>query len=104
MVFQFVHPEAPTPIPPGFARCPDGLLAIDDQTLTSVIKVEPFDNTDSKSVESVHKTHLWANPIHGWVPLARFKEWAHEAKLREMPEPSPEGSVTTRAEEEGGSK
>lgn len=94
MMFHFVHPETAAAaaaaaqarqVPSGFSICPDGVLAIDDQALTQVTKVEPFDNTDPQSVESVHRSSLWSD-AQGWVPLKRFKEWESEAKLMPKPE------------------
>ena len=94
MMFHFVHPEAAqaNQVPQGFSLCPDGVLAIDDQSLTRVVKTEAFDNTDPQSVESVHRSSLWVN-VHGWVPLQKFKEWEPEATLRPKPETMSEGEV-----------
>lgn len=98
MMFHFVHPETAAAaaaavaaaeqarkVPPGFSLCPDGVLAIDDPSLTRVVKTEAFDNTDPQSVEAVHRSSLWSN-AQGWVPLKRFKEWESEATLRPKPE------------------
>ena len=94
MMFHFVHPEAAqaNQVPPGFSLCPDGVLAIDDQSLTKVVKTEAFDNTDPQSIESVHRSSLWSN-AQGWVPLKRFKEWESEATLRPKPETMSEDGV-----------
>ena len=95
MMFHFVHPETAAQarkVPPGFSLCPDGVLAIDDPSLTSVVKTEALDNTDPQSVEAVHRSSLWSN-AQGWVPLKRFKEWESEATLRPNPETMSEDGV-----------
>lgn len=79
MQFKFVQPEQVFEVPSGFCLCPDGGLAVDDPSLTKLVSVTPFDPADAESPVDIAKTSRWHNSL-GWVPLARYKEWAADAQ------------------------
>lgn len=79
---RFTHVHA-APIPEGFVLCQDGVLAIDDPSLTSLVKVEGY-VVDEDSAKELEATSRWHPSLGKFIALKRFAEWStHNTEVAE---------------------